>query len=941
MKKQLLRFIGATYCLLMFGLSGVAQVKPAMQWTNIADWEYIRTFNSVISPDGSWLTWVSGPTKGDLTLTLKHTGDTLVYAYPIGATSTSAVFSDDGKYVAFRESPKDKEVEAAKKSKKTLYSKLHVISMLDTSKVTFDRIRNFSFSGENPDWIAISLMAAEGAPKGDQAPKGTDLLLHQLSTKTTQNLGNIAEFAFNKPGTLLAYIIDAQGQHGNGVWVRDLKTGVTTPIDVDKANYKQIRWNDEGTAFTLLKASKHDDYKSDVYTVIGVSQYKGNQFDKVLYNGLDDEHFPEGKGISGNGMVYWSDDLKTLFFGIAELERKGDKNSQDSTAKEDSKAKAKTDDIPRPDMIIWNWQDKRLQSAQQVQQMRDRNFSFASAYDVRKNQFIPLADPLRRTVVVGPKQLYALAYDYTPYEVENNLSGQSYVDIHLLDLQTGEHACILENHYQNASRTVSFAPNGQHIVYYRDGVYYSMDLRNQQETALTAGIDASFINEQTDTNVEKPATPVVGWSADSKYILIRDNFDLWKISVDGKKAISLSPNWKKDGIRVNGHARIYPDDEGIDLRKTQYFSIFNDKTKQAGYAILESGKDQFRILMLDDHSYGPLQKAAKSDAFLFTRESSVKSPELFIAHGPDLSGARQLTQNTPHQDKYAWSEGVRLIEFVSAQGDTLQAALYLPANYEPGKSYPTVTYIYERLTQGLNGYANPSYPGGGFNRAIYTSNGYAVLMPDIKYQLNEPGNSAVDCVVPAVEAAIATGIVDKDRVGIHGHSWGGYQTSFLITQTNIFKAAAAGAPLTNMISMYSLIYWNSGSTNQSIFESSQGRLTTGYWDNWDAYKRNSPIYYIKNVETPLLLLHNDKDGAVDYTQGIEYYNGLRRLNKPVTMITYKGENHGIVKEENRKDYAVRMLEFMDHYLKDAPAPDWWAKGVDLLDMKKHLDERAF
>src|SRR5690606_6097023 len=199
--------------------------------------------------------------------------------------------------------------------------------------------------------------------------------------------------------------------------------------------------------------------------------------------------------------------------------------------------------------------------------------------------------------------------------------------------------------------------------------------------------------------------------------------------------------------------------------------------------------------------------------------------EFFATWIKDLANATHLSSNTPDKSKYAWSDGVKLIEYVSAKGDTLQAALYLPANYEPGKAYPTITYIYERLTQELNTYANPSFPGGGFNRAMYTSNGYAVLMPDIKYELNEPGNSAVYCVVPAVKAAIATGIVDGENVAIHGHSWGGYQTSFLITQTNIFKAAAAGAPLTNMISMYSLIYWNSGSTNQSIFESSQGRLT--------------------------------------------------------------------------------------------------------------------
>jgi dipeptidyl aminopeptidase/acylaminoacyl peptidase len=213
-------------------------------------------------------------------------------------------------------------------------------------------------------------------------------------------------------------------------------------------------------------------------------------------------------------------------------------------------------------------------------------------------------------------------------------------------------------------------------------------------------------------------------------------------------------------------------------------------------------------------------------------------------------------------------------------------------------------------------------------------------MPDIVYKINDPGLSAVWCVLPALDSAIATGVVDKQRVAIHGHSWGGYQTAFLITQTKAFKAAIAGAPLTNLISMYSLIYWNSGSTNQPIFESSQGRFTGGYWTNLDAYMRNSPVYYAQNVITPLMILHNDKDGAVDWTQGIEYFNTLRRLQKPVIMLQYKGENHGLREPANMKDYTTRMKEFFDHYLMDKPAPKWMTEGVPLLKLKDHLDERA-
>ena len=195
-------------------------------------------------------------------------------------------------------------------------------------------------------------------------------------------------------------------------------------------------------------------------------------------------------------------------------------------------------------------------------------------------------------------------------------------------------------------------------------------------------------------------------------------------------------------------------------------------------------------------------------------------------------------------------------------------------------------------------------------------------------------------MVPAVKAAIATGVVDPKHIGIHGHSWGGYQTAFLITQTDIFAAAIAGAPLTDMISMYGLIYKNSGVTNGQIFESSQGRFTSGPWENWEAYTRNSPVAFARNVKTPLIILHNDKDGAVDFTQGVEYYNTLRRLQKPVVLLEYIGENHGLAKRANQKDYTVRMKEFFDHFLMNKPVPKWFEEGVKRLDMEDHLKTRT-
>jgi dipeptidyl aminopeptidase/acylaminoacyl peptidase len=280
---------------------------------------------------------------------------------------------------------------------------------------------------------------------------------------------------------------------------------------------------------------------------------------------------------------------------------------------------------------------------------------------------------------------------------------------------------------------------------------------------------------------------------------------------------------------------------------------------------------------------------------------------------------------------------VEEIWYDSVGGKKVQGWIVKPPSFSPGKKYPMLVTIYERRSQLANSYVTPNETSTP-NRSIYTSRGYAVFDPDIVYKVNDPGMSAVWCVIPAVKAAIASGIVDSANVGLWGHSWGGYQTAFLVTQTNIFKSAIAGAPLTDMVSMYSSIYWNSGGTNQAIFESSQGRFKGNFTDNYEAYIRNSPVFHAKNVKTPLIILHNDKDGAVDFNQGITYFNTLRQMDKNVILLEYVGENHGLARPINQKDYAMRQKDWFDHYLKGVPAPDWMTKGVSRLKMDEYWQQ---
>ncbi|RZK80434.1 MAG: S9 family peptidase, partial [Pedobacter sp.] len=516
--------------LLTLSIGVSAQQKPGLTWKDVSKWNSIRSFTSSMSPNGQWMAWSAGPTEGDLQLILRKTSDTTKITYPIGATATGASFSKDSKFAAFKVSVNDAEAKAARKTMKPTYDKLMLVSLPANDKLTFEKVKSFSFSGDSPEWIAIQFAALETASKDKDAAKGTDVLLYHLTSKKTFNLGNVSEFAFNKAGTQLAYIIDANGQNGNGLYLRDMKTGLVTALDNDKANYKTINWNEKGDAFALLKANKNEKFKEDVYSVIGINKIIGDKTAKTIYSGIDKTGFPKNMGISGNGTPYWSDDQSTLFFGVSKLEKKDaadsvKKGKTDSLSK-NAVAKGKTDttktktpvkvasagpakpnaDLEKPDVIIWNWQDRRLQSAQQTQEMRDKNYSFISSYRVADKKFTQLADSNLRSVNVAPKQQYAIAYDNNAYELMGNLDGQSYIDVYLIDLKTGIKTKLFEKFYSSGGGGFSVSPNGTWATFNKDGAFYSINLATKQQYNLTKNIKTSFVDALDDHNVLKPAT---------------------------------------------------------------------------------------------------------------------------------------------------------------------------------------------------------------------------------------------------------------------------------------------------------------------------------------------------------------------------------------------------------------------------------------------------
>lgn len=952
--------------------------KP-ITWKDIPTWKYMNSGTFQISPDGKWVAYGMIALEADGEIILQYVSDPdSTQTFKIGFTSYPSIeFSEDSKWIAFKDYPTFTEKEANKKSKgKPLHDKVTLMKLGSTDKEdknTFENVSNFSFNGEASTHLALNLTKDGG---GDA--KGSDLLIYHLNSKKAQNLGNVAEFSFNKSGNYLAYTVDAANESGNGIYLLNMTTNSTSVLDSDKASYKSLNWTENGDAFAALKMVKDKKYKQDHGKLVGVKNLPSPQV--TVYDPAKDSiGFSKEYTISPNRRPMWSEDLTRLFYGIhplilekkEEVKKELDKDSvklaeseamkkimadtslnsiadlKKALSKLDSgKVSPKENDADKPDMTIWHWNDSRLQSRQQVLENQDKNYSFYAMYDVAAGKHIQLQDSTMRDLNILNKEKYAVGSDNKAYELQSNLDGQNYQDFYIVDLKTGERKSLFTNFYlPGYSSYPRGSTDGTKLIYAYDGNFYSYDIASGEEMNLTASLPVSFVDEEDDHNVKKPMKGALGWSSDSQYILLNDGWDIWQVPVTGKiKAMNLTQNGKTEKIRYQYRFSLDPDEKGINLSKPLYIRTYGEWTKKSGIAVITASKKGLepgaKSLIWEDASIGSLRKAENADMFFFSKETFYTPTQIFSADA-SLSSPTEVTENAPDASKYSWSAGTRLVDYVSDKGDKLQGALFLPANYVEGEKYPTVVYYYERLSQTRHNWVNPGYSGTGWNPNVYTSNGFAVFIPDIVYKMDDPGMSAVWCVIPGVKAAIETGVIDEENIGIHGHSWGGYQTSFLITQTNMFKAAAAGAPLTNMISMYDLIYWNSGGGNMSIFEASQGRFTGAPWENWEAYERNSPVYHVKNVTTPLLLLHNDKDGAVDFTQGIEYYSALRRLKKPVIMVQYKGENHGLGKLENRKDYSVRMMEFFDHHLKGAEAPDWMSKGIDKIDLDEHLEERAF
>jgi len=896
-----MRILSFTLLFTICVLSLTAQEKKALSLEDYKEWN--RITNTTISANGEWMTYTYAPNEGDTaTFTIRElAGDKMYTAW----NAKSVNFSTDSKWLAFLVDPMETEAKQLKKQKKPVNSALHLYELSTQSVDTIKDVQDYRFS-EASNFIAIRKVKAD--PEAKHA--GSDLILKDLKTGISLNIGNVSAYHFNETGDLLAYLIDADGDSGNGIYLKDLTQHRTWPLHTGTDTYSQLSWNEAGDQLAVLFGAVPEGKTEQENILLWISGLQAGMevLAKAQTFTAETNGFPKNYVISEYDTPEWNEAGTQLYFGI--------KKQQDAL-KEEDELEANVD--------VWHWKDEVVQSRQMITASRDRESTYLSVLNLDSRRFVQLETEDMSGVRTNEKTHWAVASVDTAYRTNRNIPG-GYADLYRMDTRNGNTRLIAERVYHD----LGISPMGDYALYSRDGAMMLYHFEDGKTTNITEGVEVSFENKEFDRPVEKPTYGIAGWSLDGDWLMLNNKYDIYAFSLDSDEVINLTQGLGKQGEIRFRLIQLDPEADGFNVEEPLLLSAYGEWTKKSGFYEVTLGKKPKALRYLDK-MIGRPTKAKDAEILMYTEQTFEDFPDYWVS---DLSfqNPEKVTDANPQIADFKWGRRV-LVDYTDKRGHKLQATLALPADYQEGKQYPMIIYFYEKMSQRHHQFSMPTYDDRP-HMSTYASNGYLVLMPDIIYDEGKPGSSALDDITSAAQQVIDLGYADPERIGLQGHSWGGYQSSFILTQTDMFACVVTGAPLTNLISMYNVAYKRTGNLNGPILEWSQGRMGLSPWDNMELYRSQSPIHHAKNISTPFLILHGTADGAVDWVQGLEYYATARRLGKEVILLSYPDEPHHLRKEANQKDFQIRMKQYFDYYLKDATPPLWLKEGVKHLDKKR-------
>lgn len=542
------------------------------------------------------------------------------------------------------------------------------------------------------------------------------------------------------------------------------------------------------------------------------------------------------------------------------------------------------------------------------------------AYDIEAKRFVEIV-PAGIMNCVTPqcdRFDYAFYSDTAPWRTQYDWQHELRGDLYCVRLSDGKRNLLM----QGTRSMPSWSPDGRYAILYdfEQRCWWQVDPATGTLTDLSARIGHPIYEESHDMPKGPSAYGIAWWEQDA--VVLYDRYDMWRIPLDHKQGATCL---------TAGYGRQH----GIELRVVErrgertYLSGFNTDTKENELYLLEKG----RVRRLTPEGHGGFRLVALSadeKSCVWSRSAFDRYPDLYWSRLDNFAQAVRITDTNPQQADYYWGTA-RLERWTNGAGKSNDGILFLPENYDSSRPWPVVVTFYEQHSRGLFSYSVPEYSSSVIDVPTYVSRGYVVFMPDVAYRVGAPSQSCYDAVVSGVEHLIAKGVADPTRIGLCGHSWGGYQVADLVTRTNIFRCASPGAAVTNLTSSYLALRGRSGVPRLYVYEDAQGRLSKTMWENPAMYLENSPIFRADRIRTPLLIFHNEGDDAVPFSEGLALFLAMRRHGQPAWLLNYRGEGHALNRQEACRDWTRRMEQFFDHYLQDAPAPRWMTEGISRTD----------
>jgi len=892
-----------------------AQEKRAMEFTDIMKFQQLRSPS--ISRDGSWVVHAAVPDRGDARV-LVYSSDGKVHYDLAGARDP--VLSKDGHWVAAIKAVPASEILVSDRGKnKGPKTGLVLLNTSSGEERSFENVKSFSFSN-NSKWLIFHHHSSkaekkDGDKKNEGLVPGSTLSLMDLEEDSRDTLSFVSYFALDSISQHLAYVVADTSALENGIYTLSLAKPSTpsTVLYADSSAWAgALTWNNKTGELAFLAGltnDKQNKENSDLYI------WSPGETRAAL--ALADEELEGDWKIWHTNKLHWSLDGLRLFLGT----KPGSEILVPDEDKPDSlKNLFSTEDILADRTVdVWHWDDPYINSHQKKRWKDEKNRTYTGVYYPGKDRFVQLADTEMPDIRIAENSHTLLGSSSMPYAKRVTWDGR-YSDFYLVNLETGEREIVISGHQGRPS----LSPDGKFLSWYEDGNWYLMDASNHRSRNLTAELDVPFANEDWDYPEDTPGYGVADWLNASEALLIYDKYDIWQFPSAGGEALCLTEGLgRKEKLQFR-IKKLDREKRFLEQGEPLVLTAYHDLEKYTALYSMKAGKTGVRPILEGPKKYSLVAKAREADVLLYTRQSYTEFPDLWVT---DLKfkKPRKLSDLQSQTNNIAWGEA-ELVEWSSLDGTPMQGILIKPGNYEPGKKYPVLVYYYRFFSNRLYDFNRvelthrPCFP-------YYASNGYAIFLPDIRFDIGNPGYSATKCLVPGVQKLIDTGIADPEAICLHGHSWSGYQTAFAITQTKIFTCAIAGAPVSNMTSAYSGIRWGSGLARQFQYEKSQSRIGGNLWEARDLYIENSPVFFADRIETPLLIMFGDQDDAVPWYQGIELYLAMRRLEKECHFLQYRNEPHHPKKYANKLDCTIKYKEYLDHYLKGEPAAEWIKTGI--------------